>query len=241
MSQSEDGPIINVRADRPGEQAPADHASGLEAPARPDAGVPPPPPFPVPTTASPDGTGEVTSRKRSRIVLWLVAAVVGVVVISAVAGMLLVDGRSSIHFPDSIVGRSRIDSPTIQGLADGVEKEATVGSLRPQVAFYGTASQPAFMVLAFDDAPTSDEFANFWRDFAPSFAGSSGGSVDIGSLVKETRGSTAYECAPYTTPGVSGSVCVWNDGETFGIVSTYDAALPNGLELTPQVREAVTG
>jgi hypothetical protein len=172
-------------------------------------------------------------------IVWGIFMTALVPVIIGVAALIAVTRDSSIHLPDSIAGRTKMTSNTFVGLADGVAKDATVDSMKPEVAFYGTESQASFAVLLYDGAPPLSEFPTFFREFALAFADSSGGSVDLGSSVSESRDSGTYACALFTAPNVQGSVCVWDDTETLGIVVKYgEVTLRTAVDFTADVRQA---
>jgi hypothetical protein len=169
-------------------------------------------------------------------------AALGLAILASVTWVLVSSDPSTIHFPDTIEERQRLHSPAFQDLAEGLTMAVPVDSLRPAVAVYGTGEQPSFMVLAYVDSPTVEEYETFWENMSGRLKGSGQGSLKVDSLTRAVYGSTTYECAPYIIGSLgTGSLCAWNDGRTLGLVEAFDPSLPTGLLLTREVREAVTG
>jgi hypothetical protein len=220
MSRPNEGPRVTDRSSDEG-RVPS-----------PDAHVPPPPP----------AIDLTTPLKPDRLVPWIPLAALGLAILASVTWVLVSSDPSTIHFPDTIEERQRMHSPAFQDLAEGLTMAVPVDSLRPAVAVYGTGEQPSFMVLAYVDSPTVEEYETFWENMSGRLKGSGQGSLKVDSLTRAVYGSTTYECAPYIIGSLgTGSLCAWNDGRTLGLVEAFDPSLPTGLLLTREVREAVTG
>jgi hypothetical protein len=153
-----------------------------------------------------------------------------------VVGAVLLTGGSHVSFPNRIADQQKVTSPTLRGLADGIARQASFGSTKPQVAFYGPESSPAFLVMAYD-VGTNDIGAEFEGGVA-GFERSSGGTVDRTAETTITRGAVQYECAPFTVSNVQGDLCMWGDDDTTGFVATLSQS-PPGISLVQQVHDAV--
>ena len=181
-------------------------------------------------------------RRGSRV--WIVGAI-GVVVLLIVGitfAALVGGGGSELSMPDIVAGYERVAGPEVDDLVDSLKRDA-VGQMpaEPVVGVYGTLVEPKFLVIAVAAAPPpGDPLAGMDPDL--SGLGTSG-SLDIAAATTVTAGDVTYTCVPYTmTSSLGGSVsadmCLWRAKDTFGFVVIIDPAV-DGLELTPQVYEAV--
>jgi len=168
----------------------------------------------------------------------LVALLVVLVLISAgtVAAIVLTRGSSSVSLPQTIGGHPRVTSSALRGLADGVAKQAAIGSQQPRVAFYGTESRPAFMVMAYGFSVPEPTSA--FSGATGAFERSSGGSVDVSSLETVRRDGALFQCAPYIISNVQGFLCMWSDSDTFGVVGTFNRS-ESGIAVVSAVHDAV--
>ncbi len=168
MSRPNEGPRVTDRSSDEG-RVPS-----------PDAHVPPPPP----------AIDLTTPLKPDRLVPWIPLAALGLAILASVTWVLVSSDPSTIHFPDTIEERQRMHSPAFQDLAEGLTMAVPVDSLRPAVAVYGTGEQPSFMVLAYVDSPTVEEYETFWENMSGRLKGSGQGSLKVDSLTRAVYGST---------------------------------------------------
>jgi hypothetical protein len=173
--------------------------------------------------------------KGRRNILIVVVLIVGLAVAGGVAAVLL-SGGSKVAFPDSIAGQDRVTSASLEGLARGMADEATLGSEKPKVAFYGPESTPAFLVMVYEFA--GPDLDSEFQGGISGFEGTSGGTVDRSATERAAVGSAEYRCAPFTATGAQGFICMWADDDTTGIVVTLSREQPS-IGLTEQVHDAV--
>ncbi len=105
-----------------------------------------------------------------------------------------------------------------------------------QIGLYGTATQPAFVVLTLDTAMSLDDSS--LNQFASGMAGG-GASVDIANRTHETRDGIEYVCTPVGVQGTSTTVCLWNDHDTTGIVLSLDQVITGDIDLAQEIHGAV--
>ena len=101
-----------------------------------------------------------------------------------------------------------------------MDKAATVAGHTPKSAIYGSETAPAFVILVYD-FPTPGDVDSFFTGGAAGFERSSGASVDLASKQVQSRGSTQYECAPFSLSTRSGDLCVWLDSATSAVVVDF--------------------
>jgi hypothetical protein len=155
---------------------------------------------------------------RSRKGIWVALGALAVVLL--VGGTLLVTvfHHASVALPDQIDGVPRITNQVLSGAANGIVKQAGLNGHKSVAGFYGANQQPEFLMLATEasEPPSSDRQA--LEAMAGATAGSSTLSVDVSSITTEQRDGVTYDCAPVSGAQVSGAACVWNDGDTIGVV-----------------------
>jgi hypothetical protein len=171
----------------------------------------------------------------------------GIVVVVLVAlGFFLVQLlQSGIGFPDTIAGYQHDDSQIAEAATEFMEKTLKSVGLEAKAAIYGdlSTSGSGFMVIAFETDGSA--LPGGLEDFATGFGASSGGSVETGRAITETRDGVTYRCAAIimdrpTTGGDPQAVCVWNDQDTGGFV--VDAVSPDttaAMDLASEVHDSV--
>jgi hypothetical protein len=154
-----------------------------------------------------------------------------------VAAILLAGGSGHVSFPDTIAGQPRVTSKALEGLANGVAEQASFGSERPKVAFYGPETTPQFLVMAYDFA-VEDSVDTAFQGAISGIEGTTGGGAKFGTPTSASSGSTDYKCAPVDTSSFSGLFCLWVDDDTTGIVLTLTNP-SSPIDLVTQVHDAV--
>ena len=217
-----------------------------------DSSSPPPPPgqqpppgysWPPSEGAAPPGAGvappaEADQRRRSRRNIVIAAGVVvALAVAGGVAAVLLTGGSGHVGFPETIAGQPRVTSKALEGLANGVAEQASFGSEKPKVAFYGPETSPQFLIMAYDFA-VEDSADTAFQGAINGIEGTTGGNAKFGAPVSASEGSTDYRCAPIDTQAFSGVFCLWVDDDTTGIVLTLTHP-SSPIDLVTQVHDAV--
>jgi hypothetical protein len=201
-----------------------------------------PQPLPMPswppTTTWPDSAPKASGSMAGA--LWA-----GIVVVVLVAfGFFLVQRmQSGISFPDTIAGYQHDESQIAEAATEFMEKTLKTVGVEAKAAIYGDLSTTGFMVIAFetDGSPLPGGL----EDFATGFGASSGGSVDTGQAVTETRDGVNYRCAAIildrpTTIGDPRAVCVWNDQDTGGfVIDAVSANTAAAMDLASNVHDSV--
>jgi hypothetical protein len=158
------------------------------------------------------------------------------ILVAGAAFYRFVLSKPSISFPDTIAGQPLIDPATADALEEQFRQQAgdAVGA-DVQIGLYGTLAQPAFMVFAFEaDIPLNDTALTA---MAAGMA-SSDVNADLAGSARETRGDTQYVCAPVSSQAFSGTLCLWNDGETTGILIGFDESA-GGIDMAEEIHDAV--
>ena len=194
--------------------------------------------WPPPEGTAPS-TDEGSRRRNRRNIVVAIALVVVIAVGGGVAAIMLTGGSSHVSFPDTVAGQPRVTSKALEGLANGVAEQASFGSERPKVAFYGSETSPKFLVMAYDFA-VQDSVGAAFRGAVNGIQGTTGGTATVGHLTSASRGSTDYKCASVDTSSFSGLFCLWVDDDTTGVVLTLTAP-SSPIGLVSQVHDAVVG
>lgn len=230
----------------PGDDRPGPIPGSSETP-------PPPPAFPPPPVSDSSGTGfqagpPLDEGRRRRIRTWIV---IGAIVLAAVVGLslilLLKGGGPDLSMPESLAGEPQIHGPSVDFIITGAKAQIEKQGVKAVVGVYGSAPQPRFMVMAIDRAvpPGQDPLQAVSTGFSAGMLGASG-NIDTSSVRRQTVAGTDYECAPYSissnqTPvQVSADICVWDDGETTGMIMTFDQSVDEE-SLSTQAHDAVVG
>jgi hypothetical protein len=167
-----------------------------------------------------------------------------IVVVLVTLGFFLVQGlQSGITFPDTIAGYQHDESQIAEAATEFMEKTLKSVDVEAKAAIYGDISTTGFMVIAFETDGSA--LPGGLEDFATGFGASSGGSVDTGQAVTETRDGVTYRCAAIildrpTTIGDPRAVCVWNDQDTGGfVIDAVSANTAAAMDLAANVHESV--
>jgi hypothetical protein len=170
----------------------------------------------------------------------LLGAVGIVMVVIGVAAGIAARGPT-LSMPENLSGHSRLHGPMFDRLQQSAESE--VGG-NPVVGVFGIANLPRFLVAGFDmvPGPGEDMFGELTKGLGQGLGGA-GASFDISAGTTRRIGSVTYSCVPYSIPidagsSVSSTLCDWNDGESYGLVVSFDPAL-DASDLAPEAHEAV--
>jgi hypothetical protein len=170
-----------------------------------------------------DGTpGAIAAAKATRQGLMPVAAIA--IVILIVVGLGVVGRGPSLTMPENLIGNSRFNGPTIERLQETLESEVGSGAI---LGVYGHAGQPRFVVVAVPGGvpPDRDPIGEFAASVQPPGAA----TTDLSSRTTRTIGSVTYSCVRFSLPpgetSPSGTLCVWDDGDSSGMVGSYDPSL----------------
>jgi len=212
-------------------------------PPEPPSGVPPPPPAdgwttgPVPTIGmTPDAA---QAAPKSRRTLWIVCGVVLAVLILGIVLVTMLGGKS-VSVPDQIDGVSRITSGPLSAVMDKQVNGSGLNGTHAVGALYGTPAQPEFLFVAAEGSESNDEDRAALQQAASSMASGGQLGLDTSRIDQQAVNGVTYNCAPITGGGLSGSACLWNDGDTLGMVLWFaDRGSP--VEFATKVHDAVVG
>jgi len=204
----------------------------------------PPQPLPPPNWAPP-ATWQGSVPKASSSMPGGLWAAIAVVVLAAMGFFLFQKMQSAISFPDTIAGYQHDDSQIAKAATEFLEKTLDGVGIEAKAAIYGDIAKTGFMVIAFETSGTP--LPGTLEDFATGFAGTSGGSVDTGKAVTETRDGVTYRCASINmnrpaSLGDPQAVCMWNDDDTGGFVITaISSNTEAAVDLAANVHDGVVG
>jgi hypothetical protein len=219
-----------------GEQEPEKPSPAGDTPDPPPAGTPPPPstgapPPPPGGLASPPPRPEglvldegesaaVHAPRRSRRGLWIALGIVGVVVVVIGLLSLTLFKSKTVSLPDQIDGISRITSGPLATLMDRAKQNPGLQGHRTVAGVYGSTGSPEFLFLAAEGSESASQDQQALQSTAASLG--SGGQIglDMSSLTTKDQDGVTYRCAPLTGQ-LTGSACLWNDGDTLGAVITF--------------------
>jgi len=187
-----------------------------------------------------EGTpGAVAASNAGRVGMLPVLAIVILIVIAVVAGIAARGPRLSM--PESMAGHSRLHGAQFAQLQESAKSE--LGG-NPVVGVFGISNQPSFMVAGFDQTlgPGEDLFSEIERALGQGLGGAEI-TFDTGAGTTRTIRSVAYSCVPYSIPvdtgtSVSLTMCDWDDGESYGLVLSFDPVL-DASDLASKAYEAV--
>jgi hypothetical protein len=213
----------------PAPDQPAPPPAGPVPPAEAGDAPPPPPPGGLPPTPPrPEGlvVGEETAAaapKRSRRGLWISLGVVGVVgVVIVVVGVLSLTlfKSKTVSLPDQIDGVSLITTGPLATLMDRAKQNPGLDGHNTVAGIYGSSGSPEFLFLAVEGSESAAEDRKALQSTAASLG--SGGQIglDMSSLTTKDVDGVTYRCAPLTGQ-LTGSACLWNDGDTLGAIITF--------------------
>jgi hypothetical protein len=140
------------------------------------------------------------------------------------------------QLPDSLAGSERLEIPAIESELDRFKDEVARLGFEGDVAMYGTAGVPSFMVMVIDESPGDAQIEDsLLQQFADGF--SSGGSlrIDVSSIDVLQEGDATLRCTSITG-GPQLSMCMWVDPDTLGFVFTFLQTVDPTRELTRQIR-----
>jgi hypothetical protein len=164
--------------------------------------------------------------------------VLGLVVLFVV--LRAVFAGPSVSAPDQIDGVSRITTGQLADLMDNQIDDAGLGS-HAVGGVYGSPTQPEFLFLAAEGSETADEDRQALEQAAAGLGTSGAITLDTSSITREERTGVTYSCAPIGgSGGLSGAACLWNDGDTLGMVFTFTDR-GNPTEFASHVHDAVVG
>lgn len=177
--------------------------------------------------------------QKSRRPLWIAGgAAVGVLLLAIV--LVNVFNGASVTVPDQIDGVARIKTGPV---ADAVNKQLSdsgIGGQQAVAAVYGTSGQPEFLFLASEGSESIDEDRAALQAAAKGLGSGGALGLDTSAITKEELDGVTYSCAPITGSGLSGAACLWNDGDTLGMVFTLSDR-GNPAEFASHVHDAVVG
>jgi hypothetical protein len=162
----------------------------------------------------------VPARKRSRRGLWIALGIVGVVVVVIGVLSLTLFKSKTVSLPDQIDGISRITSGPLATLMDRAKQNPGLQGHHTVAGVYGSTGSPEFLFLAAEGSESASQDQQALQSTAASLG--SGGQIglDMSSLTTKDQDGVTYRCAPLTGQ-LTGSACLWNDGDTLGAVITF--------------------
>jgi hypothetical protein len=179
----------------------------------------------------------VPAPKRSRRGLWIALGIVGVVVVVIGVLSLTLFKSKTVSLPDQIDGISRITSGPLATLMDRAKQNPGLQGHHTVAGVYGSTGSPEFLFLAAEGSESASQDQQALQSTAASLG--SGGQIglDMSSLTTKDQDGVTYRCAPLTGQ-LTGSACLWNDGDTLGAVITFsDRGDPT--EFASHVHDAV--
>lgn len=198
----------------------------------------PSPQLPPPPSARPSPWGapwspeeQPASPRRSP----LPVAVVGLVVVVAIAAVVFLVPRGGDGWPASIDGLQRLDTASAHDFERSLA-DAKFAGVRIQGAMYGTGETPQLMVERFvgdTEGLTTVPLDSLMEGAAGGLNGSGAGTVDQVAVVRDTRADVEYQCMPIrfvgpaaTALAPAGSMCAWS-GADVGLVVTLRSPEPS--------------
>jgi hypothetical protein len=169
--------------------------------------------------------------------LWIALGIVGVVVVVLGVLSLTVFKSKTVGLPDQIEGVSRITTGPLATLMDRAKQNPGLQGHHTVAGIYGSTGSPEFLFLAAEGSESAAQDQQALQSTAASLG--SGGQIglDMSSLTTKDVDGVTYRCAPLTGQ-VTGSACLWNDGDTLGAVYTFsDRGDP--VEFASHVHDAV--
>lgn len=196
-------------------------------PLSPPTGPPPPPGALAPPPPRPEGLtfgavtpAEVPPPPRRRRGLWIALGIVGVVVVLAGVLSLTVFKSKTVGLPDQIDGVSRITTGPLATLMDRAKQDPALEGHDSVAGIYGSAGSPEFLFLAAQGTESAAEDEKALRGTASRLGSGGDLGLDTSSLTTKEVDGVTYRCAPLTGQ-LTGSACLWNDGDTLGAVFTF--------------------
>jgi hypothetical protein len=185
-----------------------------------------------------DGQAEEVAPRKSRRGLWIGIGIAAVVVI-VIAGVLSVTvfKTKTVSLPDQIDGVSRISTGPLATLMDRAKQNPGLKGHHTVAGIYGSAGAPEFLFLAAEGSESAAQDQQALQQTASSLGSTGQIGLDMSSMTTKKVDGVTYRCAPLTG-AVTGSACLWNDGDTLGAVYTFsDRGDPT--EFASHVHDAV--
>ena len=208
--------------------------------------VPPPPPpgqaaawgrMPRPEpTFVPSPILEQPSKSRGSS---LARIVVGVVVAAAAAFAVHSFLGTSVHLPDSVAGRPRMNTADIKTFEKDMQDLGSRNDLKVDAGGYGNGAKPDFLVLLVHGKSIEstdelfDEFVGGLKQ--------SGATVDETGGLAEAHDGADYRCVPLAGNGVTAAACIWRESGSVGIVLDMTEGVKAAEATTWRVHDDATG
>ena len=191
-------------------------------------GATPPPAAWTPAEATDESAVSVVSsgsptstRKALRITLVLAVAL---------AGFFGWRFLTASPFPGSFRDYQRIDSPQATTFEDGVSEAGDQAGIEMHGALYGHASELAVMAILSDRTISPEEIGSRFVEAPP---------PRPRDILEVRRDGALFLCFP-ADADVPGAACTWTDDETVGVVYGRFMDVRQQLDLSVELRAAVT-
>jgi hypothetical protein len=162
--------------------------------------------------------------------LWIALGIVGVVVVVVGVLSLTVFKSKTVSLPDQIDGVSRISTGPLATLMDRAKQNPGLNGHHTVAGIYGSSGSPEFLFLAVEGSESAAEDQQALQSTAASLGAGGQLGLDMSSLTTKEVDGVSYRCAPLTGGQLTGSACLWNDGDTLGAVITFsDRGDPTGF------------
>jgi len=214
--------------------------------------TPPAPPTPAawgePAAPSPAAWGEPvtpspTPPKRR---FGLVAAIVGLVVIGAIAIVVLTNGGGGSGLPDAFGGAERIDSGPMAELFSGMSDAFSQAGMEIDLAIYGGELLPRYMIMTVEgETVGADPLSSGLQQ---GLVSGMGGQIDMSQAIEETVDGVYYVCVPAANPqagagfGSEMGICLYQDGDRVAVaMSLTNDELHGLLDQTKELHSDLEG